>query len=54
MRSHTELAVFAELFLGGHAFGVRFEVARQVRPTELAALEREVAIGPPGLSGRWL
>jgi hypothetical protein len=34
------LAVLAELFLGDHAFSVRFEVACEVRPTELAALER--------------
>jgi hypothetical protein len=36
-------AVLAELFLGGHAFGVRFEVACEVRPAELAAC-----------SGRWV
>jgi hypothetical protein len=43
------LAVLAELFLGAHAFGVRFEVTREVSPTDLAASEREMAIGPPAV-----
>jgi len=30
---------------------LRFEVAREVRPAELAAREREVAIGPPAIRG---
>jgi hypothetical protein len=45
------LAVLAELFLAGHAFGVRFEVTGEVCPADLAALEREVAIGPPAVRG---
>jgi len=44
-------AVLTELLLAGHAFGVRFEVAREVRPTDLASSEREVAIGPPAVRG---
>ena len=41
--------MFAELFLGGHAFGVRFEVSCEVRPAELAACERQVGVGPPAI-----
>jgi hypothetical protein len=43
--------VFAELALGGHALGVRFEVARQMRPAELAACERQMGVGPPAIRG---
>src|ERR1700694_4878296 len=39
-------AVFAELALCGHAFGVRLEVTGEVRPAELAACERQVGVGP--------
>jgi hypothetical protein len=31
---------------------VRFEVAREVRPAELAARERQMTIGPPAISGQ--
>ena len=44
-------AVLAELFLGGEAFGVRGEVALQVRPAELAAAQWQVPIGPPAIGG---
>ena len=44
-------AGLAELLLGGEPFGVRFEVAPQVRPAQLAAAERQVRICPPAIGG---
>jgi hypothetical protein len=40
---------FAEGLLGGEAFGVRGEVALQVRPADLAAAQRQVRVGPPAI-----
>jgi hypothetical protein len=37
---------FAEGLLGGEAFGVRGEVALQVRPADLAAAQRQVRVRP--------
>jgi hypothetical protein len=43
--------VLAELFLGGHALSVRSEVAHKVRPADLTARKRQMAIGPPAVGG---
>jgi hypothetical protein len=40
-------ALLAEGLLGGKPFGVGLEVAAQMRPADLAATERQMAIGPP-------
>ena len=42
-------ARFAEGLLGAEAFGVGFEVALQVRPTDLAAAGRQMTVGPPAI-----
>jgi hypothetical protein len=42
-------AALAELFLRSHPFGVRGEVANQVRPAHLAAVGVEPVVGPPAV-----
>ena len=43
--------MLAELFLSGEPFGVRSEVALQMRPAQLTATDRHVAVCPPAVRG---
>jgi hypothetical protein len=42
-------ARLAECLLGSEALGVRLEVTRQVRPTDLAAADGQMPVGPPAI-----